>query len=344
MQQITWKTGTGFDLFVSLAVLHKPATFGLRPLWAAGVRQRLSPAHQVFLEKLQSFTQFPLGWLAELPGSSDAADILEAVSSIQESERFRYLTLNRQIDPLAKECLEKISTRGTWQKSDLDVLQNYYRVRDISLKHETLLSLVELWADPVGSGRQLLSSLMDYFQVFFIEEEARIRSAQADAVARGRDLASKMGIDALIEKLSQGIRFDPMDRFSRITLIPSFWSFPFIYFEYLNDQIIILYGARTENDSLVPGATPPPQLVATLKAIADPTRLRIMHILAEQPRSSSEIARELRLRLPTVVHHLTLLRLAGLIQITVGQNDKRYTTRLETLGGIQRSLEGFIKS
>ena len=89
MQTINWKTGTGFDLFVSLAVLHQPATFGLRPSWAAGVRQRMYPPHQALLEKIQSFTQFPLGWLANFKGSPDAEDILQAISDIPAIDRLQ---------------------------------------------------------------------------------------------------------------------------------------------------------------------------------------------------------------------------------------------------------------
>ena len=343
MQTINWKTGTGFDLLVSLAVLHQPATFGLRPSWAAGVRQRMYPPHQALLEKIQSFTQFPLGWLANFKGSPDAEDILQAISDIPAIDRLQFLTLNHQIDSAVKDCLMQISIRGNWKKSDLALLQDQYKVRDIPLHSDTLIELVQIWADPVLTGQNYLEALQDYHQVFFAEEESRIRSCQDKAVESGKDLASKMGIESLIENLSRGIRFDPIDRFKMITLIPSFWSTPFIFFDNSEDEMIILYGSRAENESIVPGANPPTKLVSTLKALADPTRLRIMHMLAESPRNSSEIARELRLRLPTVVHHLSVLRLVGLVQITVGQNEKQYTTRQETLDGFQRSLEGFIK-
>jgi DNA-binding transcriptional ArsR family regulator len=81
-----------------------------------------------------------------------------------------------------------------------------------------------------------------------------------------------------------------------------------------------------------------------LKALADPTRLRILHFLAEKTFSASELARLLRLRLPTVIHHLRLLRLAGLVQITVGETEKRYAARLEILDGIQQNLTNFIRN
>src|SRR5690606_27380083 len=49
--RLTWDVGTVFDFFTSLYVLHKPADFGLRGVWAAGMRSRLPAAEREFLEQ-----------------------------------------------------------------------------------------------------------------------------------------------------------------------------------------------------------------------------------------------------------------------------------------------------
>ncbi len=345
MTELIWKSGTGFDLFASLVVLHNPAIFGLRRSWAAGVRQRLSPPNQVFLEKYQSCSQFPLGWLAGTQGRMDASDILKTISDIPAEERLRHLALNNQIEFATRECLMGIASKKDWQEEDLDFLDQHYRVGDIPLKRRNLQNLVEIWSNPAASGENLLSALKDYHTVFFVEEEHRILPVLEEALIQGEQIAKSMGIEEILEKLSHGIHFEPIGQYSQITLIPSFWSSPFIFLDKSEDgNLIILYGARPENMSLVPGVNPPPHLVSTLKALADPTRLRILHLLSEESRSSSEIARELRLRLPTVVHHLRILRLAELIQITVSEKDKRYQTHHATLDGLQNSLKGFIET
>ena len=46
----TWNIGTAYDLLISLHVLHQPDRFGLRPAWAAGVRNRLQPDERRFLQ------------------------------------------------------------------------------------------------------------------------------------------------------------------------------------------------------------------------------------------------------------------------------------------------------
>jgi DNA-binding transcriptional ArsR family regulator len=49
------------------------------------------------------------------------------------------------------------------------------------------------------------------------------------------------------------------------------------------------------------------------RALADPTRRRIVRLLRERPRTSGEIADAFRSSWPTISRHLAVLRSAGLI-------------------------------
>ena len=53
--------------------------------------------------------------------------------------------------------------------------------------------------------------------------------------------------------------------------------------------------------------------VTLLKTIADATRLRILGLLGEAPRSGGELATELGLTAPTISHHLHRLRDVGIV-------------------------------
>lgn len=95
---------------------------------------------------------------------------------------------------------------------------------------------------------------------------------------------------------------------------------------------MVLFGAHSEAHELTPGETLPPALVERMKAIADPTRLRILRYLASGPMRPSDLARRLRLRPPTVIHHLNALRLAGLVVIILhSEDDRGYQLRREAL-------------
>jgi len=109
------------------------------------------------------------------------------------------------------------------------------------------------------------------------------------------------------------------------------------------DANMFIFGARPADASLVPGAVVPDALFRALKALADPTRLRILGYLSVTPLTPTELARRLRLRAPTVIHHLNALRLAGLVYLTFeAKGDKRYAARLAHIGKTFEHLQTFL--
>lgn len=56
------------------------------------------------------------------------------------------------------------------------------------------------------------------------------------------------------------------------------------------------------------------EVVEIYKALADATRLRIVGLLAERPRSGEDLAAQLGVSAPTVSHHLFRLKSSGLVQ------------------------------
>ncbi len=110
------------------------------------------------------------------------------------------------------------------------------------------------------------------------------------------------------------------------------------------EREILLFGARPPEDSLVPGELVPDALLRSLKALSDPTRLRILHYLTLEPRTPAQLARQLRLRAPTVIHHLKALRLAGLVQLRLGEDkqDRGYAARPEMVKAACESLSDFL--
>ena len=55
----------------------------------------------------------------------------------------------------------------------------------------------------------------------------------------------------------------------------------------------------------------------SLNAIADPTRRRIVEILAERDRSAGEIAAEFAMSAPAISQHLKVLRESGWVKVRV---------------------------
>ncbi len=86
----------------------------------------------------------------------------------------------------------------------------------------------------------------------------------------------------------------------------------------------------------------PDVLFRSMKALADPTRLRILRYLSAEPLTPAELARRLRLRAPTVVHHLHHLRLAGLVYLTLENEGRRYQARRQAVDEACRMLEEYL--
>ncbi len=65
-------------------------------------------------------------------------------------------------------------------------------------------------------------------------------------------------------------------------------------------------------------------MLTTLSALSDPTRLRIVELLKERPRTVNEIAEALDIRQPQTSKHLKVLNEAGIVGMEILGNRRRY--------------------
>ena len=343
--KITWDLGTAYDLFVSLRVLHEPDKFDLRASWAAGVRSRLSPEHREILEIAQDVIHFPLAWIHSLPTPKDAGTALRLLENLAPAERLPALVLSYAVDEPVADVLKTIAARGTWSESDREMLRSYHPAK-APLKSKSLSSILEAWSHPADFGEAYLQALQSFQSAFFAEEEGHIRGFLQDSISRAQTLFAHLSPAELIEELSQGVRVAFLKDIQNIILTPSYWISPLIVNEKLEpDCVLMLFGARPKDISLVPGEAIPATMLRALKAMADPTRLKILRYLGERPYTPSQLARLLRLRAPTVIHHLNAMRLAGLVHLTLeGEGEKMYQARLEAVRETFSSLNEFLET
>lgn len=80
------------------------------------------------------------------------------------------------------------------------------------------------------------------------------------------------------------------------------------------------------------------QLVLVLKALSDPSRLRIVGLIAEHGRTLEDIAPNVRLSPRVVARHLDLLVAARLVEARPGPRPFTYTLRIDTLHEIGRAI------
>ena len=339
--RILWDQGSAYDLFTSLYILHRPDEYGLRPSWAAGVRSRLPIQLRDALERSQRAIYVPLAWLHTLPEPKDAATALEALKALPAEERLPKLVFAKKDDQRSRDYRDYLLTLDGKQRMTAKIegqIKSFHN--DVSsLTKDYLRTTFEAWSERKSFGEDLVLALEAYITNFFEEDEIRIIPAQSKALETAQDLFRENDLLTVLEKLSTGVRMDWVNELTTLILAPSFWGAPFVFFDKLDEKRgIILFGARPEGTALIPGELVPDELLNALKAMADPTRLRILYYLREDgPSSPSQLANLLRLRPPTVIHHLQNLRVAGLVSVTVSPKaERRYALRM---GGVDTTIQ-----
>ncbi|MCP4420985.1 MAG: winged helix-turn-helix transcriptional regulator [Chloroflexi bacterium] len=353
--QLTWEIGTAYDLFTSLDVIHHPARYGLRGAWAAGVRSRLPSEQREFLQEVIEKNHFwAIPWLVNQSGVKDSATILEKIRAIPTAERLQTFSACYMSESV-QTLLNSVAEQGVWGEEDKNQLRAFYKQmykketgKSKKVPDADLVTTLDIWANKAVFGEKILQALTVYYDVFFKEEETRILQPLQDRVAAAKVLAEKLSLADLLNELSQGLRFefDKTKEIEELVLIPSFWTTPlsmFTPFSKDHKRWLFMFGGRPDGVSLVPGEVVPELLYQMLKALADPTRLRILRYLSEEPSTPAELARRLRLRPPTVIHHLDVLRLARLVNVTLSVNGRRYQARHEAIKTVCSMLGNFLE-
>ena len=352
---IVWDFGTAYELFISLHVLLEPEYFGIRPSYAASVRARIPAAERKLLEELYPVLGVPLKWIHTLPAPKDAISALWALKQIPPARRM--IELYRVEDPYEgnnpeeeekhkgyKNILLRIAAEGKWTSTDVDFFHKLFAKKHGNFKREAAESALEWWSRPAELGEAFLTAIQSYYQAFFEEEEKRIEPALRAGLERAQALASTVSFEELFTELSQGLQIGDEFNVDNFIIAPAFWTTPLVFFEKYNANTMLLtFGARPADMSVVPGEIVPDALVRSLKALADPTRLKILRYLTNESLTPSEIARKLQLRPPTVTHHLKELRLAGLVELSLMHEENRYTIRKQALNAVYENLNAFLQ-
>lgn len=349
---LRWDSGTAYDLFASQCVLHNPAEYGLRAQWAAGVRARIAADEREILEEAQLVLFWlPLHWIHGLPEPKDATTALWVLRQTPPEDRLSALSFPPGTPTDMREILRDTPAPQSWDREKKETLRTEFRRLmgdEHRLSDKRLAAMHTWWSRPGEFGERFLAALQSYQEAFFAEEEKRIQPALEAWLVRAHDLAQRLPLLDLVEELSQGLRLAAPPQVVEFVLAPCYWITPFVAWdETVKDRQVWLFGARPADASLVPGEAVPDALLQAMKALSDPTRLRILRILSHEALIPAELARRLRLRAQTVTHHLEILRLAGLVQIDLigvkGKHKEPHSTRIEAVAAASAALQQFIE-
>jgi len=342
--RLNWDLSTGYDFFISQIAMYQPDRVGLRASWAAGVRSRLSAEDRQMLETFWQIDFLPINFVFSAEAPKDTAAILNALERLPAAKRLEALTERYETPIEVQEILCASSPRARWTQAEKETISKYYAEHHREMT-PTLLDLVyNNWAHRDEFGQKHLHALKAYAESFFYEEEQRILPALRAGLSHAQMRAGTLPLPAMLEELSSGVRWAEISAARKLYLAPSFWGAPFLFTEHLDSStILVVFGSRPDDMALIPGDIVPDNLLRGLKALADPTRLRILRTLAQAPQSAAHLSRVLRLRPPTVNHHLMELRMAGMVHVIISaEGDRYYATRFEGFESTYEQLTRFV--
>ena len=175
--KLLWDWGTAYDMFISLEVLHKPAKFGVRSSWASSIRKRIPAQEQKVLEQGHHLFGIPFNWIHALPAPKDAITVLYSLQQIPASERIFELAHCHEGNEWS-DLVRNIAERGSWTEDDFDAYQNFVMEKEgESVSRQKITGYLDGWTQAQEIGEKLPEALQVYQEVFFTEEEKRIRPA-----------------------------------------------------------------------------------------------------------------------------------------------------------------------
>jgi DNA-binding transcriptional ArsR family regulator len=178
-------------------------------------------------------------------------------------------------------------------------LDRFRRLRESPALLQSYLGLLqEVWAPVDEMWQQALP---------IIEEAGRTLMTQYE---RGRSLESFIprGCDILDERLP--LILANVEAGHPLLFVPCLFFGSSMYIE-VPDLVIIGVGV---NQDTVAARARTESVARRLKAVADPTRLALLHSLANAPSTVGELAQMFRLAQPTVSMHVKVLRENGLVR------------------------------
>ena len=186
--------------------------------------------------------------------------------------------------------------------------------------------VAEALRDPKGALERFVRMLGDYWACGFADEwpklDAQLRLARAEAelelaggglgalLARSTRRARLMD-GAIAIRPSMPIDIDiPLGEDERLPVVLSMFAAPYV-FTRIGDPTAVVVPAPVAARRVTP---PSLELVRGLNAIADPTRLTLLRLVAAAPRSTRELAQLLELSESTVSKHMRQLQSAELVR------------------------------
>jgi DNA-binding transcriptional ArsR family regulator len=226
-------------------------------------------------------------------------------------------------------------------------------------RHGASAELIALiFDDPAELGRRFRTLVGDYWEAGFADEWGRLEPRLTDAVAQaGREIAVD-GMYPFLRGLSSRLRVDPereefgldlphdhrveVTEARPLVLVPSAFVWPHVRVNCDEPwPLSLVYPAPFVIDDARP-RIPSSDLVHVLGALGNDTRLRVLRLTAERPRSTQELAGLVGLTEAGMSKHLQKLAAAGLLTTRREGYYVLYSAAVDRVRPLSGTLLGYL--
>ncbi|WP_412516429.1 metalloregulator ArsR/SmtB family transcription factor [Actinomadura madurae] len=336
LDAVTFGGSAAHEMLRSLHILSTIKDHPLHISWSLEIRERMS------MELRKELDAFTFWWANRPLGFSRIWEESGVWSWRDQVITFRKAPVALYAEQLIASALEENGRSSYVRLHDFlrdPALQGRARHRIAS--HPTSLPVLnELISDPEQSRERFVELLSSYWDECLAQDWPNLeKHLLADIVRRGQ-AGARHGVAAMLEGLPPQLHVErhghelviasspsrghaPVLDFTltegdRLLLVPSHFAWPQVAVvghrqrqaDRTRQTVQITYAlAELERQARPP--TPPEDLLKLLRSAADPTRLQVLRLLAERPRSTREIAGLIGLTEAAISRHLKLLAEAG---------------------------------